>query len=208
MSPEPAPARRASAGFTLLELLVALTVAGLVVSAVHLVVSTALDSVERNREAQERSRTDRNATALLAGLLRSARLDLARAPDGFRTPEAGGSPSGADELVFASSLGHPVGRLARGERVRVHLWLRPEGARPGAALLALAPLSGREPRTDTLVLFPEVTGLRTRFRARPGAPWTEAWSQRARLPATIRVDFASPRALPPLVATLPLAGGR
>lgn len=205
----PAAARPgAGPGFTLLELLVALTITGLVVSAVYLVVSTALGSVERNREAQERTRRDRNAAALLGGLLRSARLDLERDPGGFRAPEAGDSPSGADELVFASSLGHPVGGLPRGERVGVHLWLRRPGDGPGTALLALRPLGGRDAPADTLVLFPGVTDLRTRFRPEPGGPWIETWSHRARLPATIRLDLASPRSLPPVVATLPLAGGR
>lgn len=192
-------------GFTLLELLVALTITGLVVSTVYLTISTALQSVERNRSAQERSRRDRNATALLTSLLRSTRMDLERAPSGFRAPEAPSSASGGDELIFASSLGAPIARLPEGERIRVHLWRGPGPEGAGELLLSLEPLA-RSGGADTLVLFSGVEALRTRFRASAGGAWAEAWNDRARLPAAVRLDLVGPRPRPPVVAALPLAG--
>jgi len=72
-----APMRRVP-GFTLIEVVIAITVTAIVAIAVYLAASTALASAQRSRAVQLEARTQRNARMVLTALLRSARADVAR----------------------------------------------------------------------------------------------------------------------------------
>ena len=93
-----APHGRHAPGFTLVEVIVALTATVLVAGAVYLTASTALASAERNRAVQREARTQRNARMVLTALLRSARADVVTEDAVLGWAE---SPVQANELVKA-----------------------------------------------------------------------------------------------------------
>ena len=213
-----APHGRRPPGFTLVEVIVALTTTVLVAGAVYLTASTALASAERNRAVQREARTQRNARMVLTALLRSARADVVTEDARFMGVDAAHAPSGSgsDELQLVGALGFPFARYPTGEPLRVRLWL---GATPGAGralLLELAPWPGRDRGrgaggADTVVLFAHLDGVEISYRDPVTAAWLDTWDHPGLLPAAVAIEFRSVAPapyggtgpLPPLVVNLP-----
>ena len=211
-----APHGRRAPGFTLVEVVVALTATVLVAGAVYLAASTALVSAERNRAVQREARTQRNARMVLTALLRSARADVVTEDarfmgvDAAHAPTGSGSGSGwgSDELQLVGALGFPFARYPTGEPLRVRLWL---GATPGAGralLLELAPWPGRDRGrgaggADTVVLFAHLDGVEISYRDPVTGAWLDSWDRPGLLPAAVAIEFRSAAPLPPLVVNLP-----
>jgi prepilin-type N-terminal cleavage/methylation domain-containing protein len=215
-----APHGRRAPGFTLVEVIVALTATVLVAGAVYLTASTALASAERNRAVQREARTQRNARMVLTALLRSARADVVTEDARFMGVDAAhapsGSGSGSDELQLVGALGFPFARYPTGEPLRVRLWL---GATPGAGralLMELAPYgrTGLQPwprphrggdagGADTVVLFAHLDGAEIRYRDPVTSAWLDSWDRPGLLPAAVAIELRSVAPLPPLVVNLP-----
>lgn len=199
-------------GFTLVEILVAIAIAGLLTSGVYLALDRVAGASERNRQVQERARHARNARSVLTALLRGARPE--RGIDAFRGLDGGDVPSGSDELRFRSALGVPFAGLAAGEPLRVRVRLRE--AEPAGVVLEVAPASSlvRYPtkaengtrvlstdpgaRVDTLLLFPGARSLEASYRGTDGR-WRDAWRQAGSLPSVVRLILGTAsRELPPV----------
>ena len=184
-------------GFTLIEVVIAITVTAIVAIAVYLAASTALASAQRSRAVQLEARTQRNARMVLTALLRSARADVAP-EDRFK--------GGSDELRLVGALGFPFARYPAGEPLRVHVWLA--GSPPARALvLALAPWPERDGRgggADTVVLFARLDGAEITYRDPVRDVWLDDWDRPPPLlPAAVAIEFRSVPPIPALVVSLP-----
>jgi len=187
-------------GFTLIEVVIAITVTAIVAIAVYLAASTALASAQRSRAVQLEARTQRNARMVLTALLRSARADVAT-EDRFK--------GGSAELRLVGALGFPFARYAAGEPLRVHVWLG--GSPPARALLLeLAPWPERDGDgggADTVVLFARLDGVEITYRDPVRDVWSDDWDRPPPLlPAAVAIEFRSEPPIPPLVVSLPGAG--
>ena len=213
---------RRAPGFTLVEVIVALTATVLVAGAVYLTASTAFASAERNRAVQREARTQRNARMVLTALLRSARADVVTEDarfmgvDAAHAPSGSRSGSGSDELQLVGALGFPFARYPRGEPLRVRLRL---GATPGAGralFMALQPWPGPDRGgdaggADTVVLFAHLDGAEISYRDPVTGAWLDSWDRPGLLPAAVAIEFRSVAPapyggtgpLPPLVVNLP-----
>jgi len=189
--------RRAS-GFTLIEVIVAITVTAIVAIAVYLTVSAAIASAQRSRAVQLEARTQRNARMVLTALLRSARADVAP-EDRFKGV--------SDELRLVGALGFPFARYPAGDPLRVHIWLSAPPAR--ALILELAPWPGRDGGgggggADTVVLFARLDGAEITYRDLVRDVWLDDWDRpHPLLPAAVSIEFHSVPPIPPLVVSLP-----
>jgi prepilin-type N-terminal cleavage/methylation domain-containing protein len=185
-------------GFTLVELVVALAISGIVVLTVVLAVGVASDAAARNADLQESARQDRNARMLLTTILRSARVAPSR-DGGFVGLDAAEAPSGGDELAFTSIPGVALGGQRPGEPLTVRLWRSNDGIVAG-----LAPLErgGSVGVIDTLLLFPGADAMEIRYLDPVQAEWLDAWELSDRLPGAIAIGFGRDRPLPALVLHL------
>lgn len=194
-------------GFTLVELLVALVVGSLVLSAAYRAVGIAVDATARMRAEQRAASRGGAARAQLEAWIRSATsLDGAEPFLGTRHAPADGPPR--DELSFAVADG---GTLWPGPH-RIRLFVGPEPASGGSALVAeLRPLDGRpSTRPETVAVASGALGLGLRYRARfrTGASWAGEWSAFGRLPEAVELRLVpgvgrGDAALAPILA-LPL----
>ena len=184
-------------GFTLIEVVIAITVTAIVAVAVYLAASTAVASAQRSRAVQLEARTQRNARMVLTALLRSARADVAP-EDRFKGV--------SDEVRLVGALGFPFARYPAGEPLRVHVWLG--GSPPARALvLALAPWPERDGRgggADTVVLFARLDGAEITYRDPVRDVWLDDWDRPPPLlPAAVAIEFRSVPPIPALVVSLP-----
>jgi prepilin-type N-terminal cleavage/methylation domain-containing protein len=176
---------RPRAGFTLVEVIVALVISGVVAAAGYGVLAGVADgraAVAREREAKLPGPAARGA---LDGWLRSAALWEGSGP--FRGRDRRVGPLPLDELSFTVEDG---GALYPGRR-RVTLWIERDRNRPLHGLLAeVAPADrGGVVRTDTLSIAPEAAGLNVRYRTvvRMRDAWLEAWESAGVLPEAVEV---------------------
>jgi prepilin-type N-terminal cleavage/methylation domain-containing protein len=193
-------------GFTLIEVVIAITVTAIVAVAVYLAASTALASAQRSRAVQLEARTQRNARMVLTALLRSARADVATPDARFVGVDGARAPSGSDEVRLVGALGFPFARYPAGEPLRVHVWLG--GSPPARALLlALAPWPERDGSgggPDTVVLFTRLDGVEITYRDPVRDVWLDDWDRPPPLlPAAVAIEFRSVPPIPALVVSLP-----
>jgi prepilin-type N-terminal cleavage/methylation domain-containing protein len=190
---------RRRSGFTLLELVVAIVVTGVVALLAYATLRAGVDTNER----LERSEAGVSAQAVARALL----LDAIRHP-----PEEGGAAM--NEALFTledrtSATGMPgdlltffsqgVGRAPG----TAGLWLVTLGATEEGVRLRAAPV---DPDAGAAfdVMLPEARGLDARVLARsPEDAWMESWDLLGRVPAAVRIDLldVSGRPLgPPVIA--------
>ena len=161
-----------SAGFTLVEVMVALTIGALVVLVAHQVVVGVVDGAERVRAAREGIERRANAHRLLAEVLSNLEV-------GTDEPSTYDGRSGwigdleRDELSFTSWVQHPHGWM---ERERMVL-----AVREGALLLSI----GDRP----ILLADRVTALGIDHLLEPGADarWVAEWRSPVNAPLAVRV---------------------
>lgn len=170
-----------------MELLVALAVSGLVVTAAFRAVSVAEDALVRAREERGVALRGSMARAQLDAWLRGATLLEGGEPFvGTPRPPRDGPPG--DELTFAVADG---GVLRPGPH-RVHLWIGRSPAASAALLAELTPLDAAADRgVDTLLVAPDVLGLRLRYRGRVGrfTGWSAEWASSTRLPDAVELQL-------------------
>ncbi|MCI0636701.1 MAG: prepilin-type N-terminal cleavage/methylation domain-containing protein [Actinobacteria bacterium] len=186
------PRRRSGSkvGFTLLEVVVALAITGLLVGAVYAAIAAAIGAHDRNRALQEALRRERNTRMIVSALLRSARLDPATPETAFFGSDGG---TRGDEIAFSSVLGVSLAGWEGGEQVRVRLW----GGRDGL-LLELAPEHGAG-NADTLLLLSSVAGVEARYRDPGSGEWLHAWTRREALPDAVALAFVAEPPIPALL---------
>ena len=151
--------RRRRDGFTLAEILVALTITGLVVMAAHGALATLSDAAAIARAARQPVQAGAGARAMLEGWLRNATLADSSGPFwGTHRVETGEE---IDELSFSIADG---GALRPGLH-RVRLWVDRDLFTPSQGLMAeITPVLGGAPApAETLAIAPSATGLAIRY---------------------------------------------
>lgn len=173
---------RASPGFTLIEMAVALAITGMVVAAGYAGLSVLSDTRSAAGERHRRILGAVNARSTLAQWLRSATDLLETAPR-----STGAHP--LDEMTFVTADG---GELWPGPR-RVHLRVDVDPSTPPRGLVAtLRRPGGGSGAPVTVSLAPEATGVEIRYRIRRRGEWRwvgrwrEEEADRA-LPTAVRV---------------------
>jgi prepilin-type N-terminal cleavage/methylation domain-containing protein len=197
-------------GFTLLELVVALTITGVAVSAGYAVLAMLADRRDRiTGEAESLAR----AAAVRGSLLEwlgSARVDQMRLGASFQgiDRERDGVPD--DELTFLTAASTPLGAARTLVRITV---ARDSADQPTGLFADFRDWDGT--RTQRLLLDSTVAAMDLRFNTRliAGEPAPSSWSSGSLLPASVELLLTARdgRVLPPLL-TLPLfatiEGGR
>jgi prepilin-type N-terminal cleavage/methylation domain-containing protein len=197
------------AGFTLIELAVALAIFGLLATTLYLALGGAIDASDRLRKNQEPWQRGRVARSFVAGALRSATPFSGLPGDGFVAVDTtrGGIPR--DELTFTALA--PGG--AGGARMQVHLFVADSAGVPELRLEVreLSPVADSLTAADSHVLSRGVAGLDVRYLAAPATAettWLTRWQTAIRLPYAVRIDFLpgdtpDPLYRTPLVVQIP-----
>ncbi|HEY8468375.1 MAG TPA: prepilin-type N-terminal cleavage/methylation domain-containing protein [Longimicrobiales bacterium] len=178
---------RGRRGFTLVELLVALAVAGVVALTAQQVLAAALDARARSSTQRELALSAAARRAALESWLRAATLSVPDAP--FVGRPGGDAAWPADELAFVVA---DAGALYPGAH-RIRVWLGRDPAAAASGLIAeLLPLPVGLAPADTLVLAPAAARLRIRYLDAPGV-WVDAWDSEAagRLPLAVELSIAT-----------------
>lgn len=189
-------------GFTLVELLVALVLAGVVALLVYGAAAAGSDTEAQLRERRLALQTVRAFRATLADALRNARPSRLRSDTVFRLEpgqDAAGRPR--DRLTFVTAGALPP--LTADADWTVTLAPSPDGV-----TLVATPVGLAEPMPVVLRL-PGFTGLDVRVLAvSPVREWTKRWAFPRLVPPAVELTFwtdAGP-AGPPWRAVLPLGG--
>jgi prepilin-type N-terminal cleavage/methylation domain-containing protein len=197
-------------GFTLLELVVALTIAGIAVSAGYAVLAILADRRDRiTGETESLARASAVRGSLLEWL-GSARVDPMRLTASFQgiDRERDGVPD--DELTFLTAAATPLGAARTLVRIAV---ARDSADQPSGLFAEFRDWDGT--RAQRLLLDSTVAAMDLRFNTRliAGDHAPSSWSSGSLLPASVelRLTARDGRVLPPLL-TLPLfaaiEGGR
>lgn len=214
MSPPRAERRRgrgptAAAGFTIVELLVALVITGMVLSAAYAGLHVATDAGVRLRRQRALALGGPAAREALQEWLRAATLAGGSEPFvGVPGHHTDGPPH--DEISFAVTDG---GVLRPGPQ-RLRLWIARDSAGAQRGLLAQIVPIGRtaDVRPETLEVARAAVGLAIRYRVPAAAgrrQWVDAWQSATHLPSAMELRIVGAAegsrapALPP-VLTLPL----
>ncbi len=178
--------KRSSAGFTLVELMVALAVAGLVVTTAVAGLSVISDAVARSRANSQAVMSGATARRQLEHWLRSATLlEGAGSFHGIHRRDGAGL---TDEVSFVVADG---GALYPGPH-RIRLWVERDQRKNNRGLLvALTPLNDSRLRTDTLVLAYAATGVGLQYLDAVANRWTVEWREDGRLPRAVQVRVES-----------------
>ncbi len=179
---------RGTRGFTLMELTVALLIAGMAVITAHAGMTVVSDAWARSRAALQPVLTGASARTLLERWLRSATLFDSTAS--FRGIHSLHSGVASDELSFLAADGGPL----RPGPHRVRLWIdhNPATVRRGllAEVVALRPGGAVPP--ETLAVAPAATGLALRYRVRVEGRdrWMIEWQSDEQLPRAVELRIS------------------
>jgi prepilin-type N-terminal cleavage/methylation domain-containing protein len=197
------------AGFTLIELTVALAILGMLAATVALSLGGALAAAERIERAQEPYQRGRVARSFLASALRSAAPFGGFPEDGFVAVDSSVGGRARDELTFVALP--PPGSGASRMQVRVFVGTNDDEAELRVQVRELPSNPDSLPPFRTYALTRGVAGLEIDYLgvpARRNVAWSEGWDSRIRLPVAVRLRFVpadvpDPMYLSPLVVTLP-----
>ncbi|HVE79173.1 MAG TPA: prepilin-type N-terminal cleavage/methylation domain-containing protein [Gemmatimonadaceae bacterium] len=195
------------AAFTILELLVALVVTGLVLSVAYGGLHVASDAAVRMRRERASALAGPAARAALDGWLRAA--TLAGGDESFvGLHGGGGGGERKDELTFTVT---DAGTLRPGPH-RVRLWIAGDSTVGRGLLAELWPIHASvSVPAETLRVAPAATGLAIRYLVRTSNRewWTDTWQSDRQLPVAVELRVignaaaTGDRGLPPILA-LPL----
>jgi prepilin-type N-terminal cleavage/methylation domain-containing protein len=174
---------RRSRGFTLLELIVAIVLAGVVALLVYGAAGAGADIQERLSGKRAAVQSSRAMRVAIEDALRNARPALGYGDTVFtledRTDDAGRP---ADRLSFVAA--GALAPLTPDADWAVTIEPTPEGL-----VLAAAPLGFAEP-PRVVARLASVTGLDVRaLAAGPGQPWSERWVLRTKLPRAVELTY-------------------
>lgn len=182
------PRRRVRGGFTLVELLVTLVIAGITTTAAMAIVASVTDVREGLRRGGDEMIGAYAARETIGAWLRAASLSPAPEPFVGVAGREGALPR--DQMYFDVS---DAGVLHPGPH-RVHLWCAQSEKDGEWALYAeLLPRRG-DARADTLLMAPRVAGLAARYRGRDrgGEAWRDWWSAGDTLPIAVELRLLAP----------------
>lgn len=200
--------RDGAAGFTIIELLVALVITGMVLSAAYAGLHVATDAGVRLRRERASALGGPAAREALQEWMRAATVAGGTEPFvGLRERSMDGPPH--DEVSFAIADG---GVLRPGPQ-RLRLWIGQDSAGNRRRLLAeIVPVGRVGVRPETLEVARAAAGLAIRYRvpvAGGRQQWVDAWQSTTRLPSAMELRIVEAaegegaQAIPP-VLTLPL----
>jgi hypothetical protein len=174
----------------MIEVMVALVIAGVVVSGAYAMAGATADARARTERERAEAFPGPAAREALDGWLRAAALLEGAGP--FQGLDRADGPFPRDALAFVVEDG---GALHPGPR-RVRLWVErdPRGGRAGL-LAELAPLRlDDRGGVDTLLVAPDAVGLEARYRTRVGREdqWVGAWSSATMLPDAVELTVVPP----------------
>jgi len=180
-------------GFTLVELVVALTVTGVVVLAAHTGLAAITDGWARSHRAAMPVLNGATARSALEGWLRSATFLPGTGP--FRGVDVYRSGQSSDEVTFDAG---DCGALRQGP-CRVRLWVDRDPMTSRAGLLAELALvrDSIVVSPETLTVAPAVTGLELRYLVpQPrGTAWVDGWESSDVLPRAVQLHLSTLEAI-------------
>ncbi len=179
----PCEDRRRRAGFTLVEVLVAITVTGIVALLVYGALDTSIDARSRLEQRATRLSAEASWKQLVASAVRGAR-PASEADEVVFLLEDGRGAEGlpADRVSFISAGGLPP--LTSDAEWQVTL-----GAAPDGVVMIARPIGVLAP--DRRIPAPAgYIGVEIRVRGGAAtAAWQDAWMQRTTLPDAIEITF-------------------
>jgi general secretion pathway protein J len=190
-------------GFTLLELLVAMAIFSIIVSACYALFSATRGAARRAEFKAQMLQTARAALGALEDELRAAVMPASGFDTGFIGTNSGSEKQPLDRLEFVTASGHPAGldkdnydepdRLPeRSDLVQVRYWIEEDLSRKAHGLVRerhfdLLPVSTRTLREeDVEEVAPEVVHVNLRYY---DTEWRDSWdtTQTRKMPKAVEI---------------------
>ena len=190
-------------GFTVLELLVAIVVAGIVATLIYGAAGAAADVQQRLSVSHDALQSQRALRATLFDALRNARPPQSYNDTVFTLENrSGGGGRPADRLFFVTAGVLPPLTSDADWDVSIE-------ATPTGLVIVAAPQGFAQP-SRVLARVPGITGLDVRVLPASGRSWTDDWPQRNRLPRAVELTFLADTGVvgPPMHVLLPAGGER
>lgn len=191
---------------TLMEVMVALAIAGLVASLGYAAVGGVVDAMERSLAETSTAVSAASRRAMLIRWLEGARLDVRPAEPPFRGLDGIREGRADDELAFLTAAPTPVSQHV----TSVRLYVDRDSATAAKGVVAeLVAVHGE--RSLLLVLEPAATGLDCRYFTRmlDAGRWLPGWISNTVLPLAVELtlegapaDSLPPLLRPPILAVL------
>ncbi len=194
--------RRSAAGFTLVEILVVMTLMSVVMLALGAAMRTIAQTGERVDQRLQRADEMRVATSFLAGTLGRISARRSQAP----TAVGGSLALFSATPVAVMWVGVMPARYAAGGRNFFRVGLERQAGRTDL-VIRFTPWTGAAvfpdwTTADSRVLVPDVSGLALEYQQQDGS-WRGDWTDPQALPARIRMSLRTPAAeWPPLTIAL------
>ena len=176
------------AGMTLLELVVGLTVAGLVLAAGYGAFSSIVDHSERAADASDAEARAAAIREALVSWLAGARLTVEEAGPPFRGLDGVYEDRPDDQLTFLATGTTPLGV----RHTIVRLYVDRDEETPERGLTADF-VEWRGPATARLEIEPRVVGLNFRYLTsiRPGTRWLPSWISSSVMPLGVEMTLTA-----------------
>lgn len=188
----------ARGGMTLMEVVVALAIAGLVTSLGYAAVGGVVDATQRSLAATSATVSAASRRAMLVRWLEGARLDVQPANPPFRGLDGVREGQADDELAFLTSTPTPVSQHV----TSVVLFVDRDSATAEEGLVAEL-VAHRGKRSLRLVLEPAAAGLDCRYFTRmlDAGRWLPGWISNTVLPLAVELTLEGEpgESLPPLL---------
>jgi general secretion pathway protein J len=184
--------KRFTSGFTLLEIMLAVTILALLIVVVSASWNAGLTGWKRGSQANDRFQRQRIVLETLSELTKSAMLISSQ--DGLYQI-VGEKGEGADSISFVTGsdlLLPPSESVLTGMRRVAIFMTRDERGYPYLAIQNSAALNGDNTDIEpvTHVLSADVTGFAVRYRHPKDGTWEEAWDETALAPSAIEYTVA------------------
>lgn len=185
-------------GMTLVELAVALAIAGAVVAATHGVASAVLDATSRAMASTTAAAAMAAKRAMLIEWLEGARLRVESPKPAFQGLDGMHGDAPDDQLVFLTATPTPVSDRP----TEVVLFVDRDSLTPERGLVAELRAEQGE-RRQRLAIEPSITGIESRYFSwiLGEGQWLPGWISSTVLPVAVELSFVSvtPDSLPALL---------